>query len=237
MVWRIASEAEIMQQEQTLTQRAAVNDRQPSPAERQDTAGRDKELQLSRRVDWRFLLPDPRLRHLAYLGPKSGLLIQALRHFGEPFSVISWSDLPDYRPEIHPGFDLVIVHSPRAVDLQGIQAILKPGGYLYWEIERAKFGRRWRLRHFSSYVDPLASLNFDDIRVNWHRPNFDSCLEIIPLDDHDALRYVFARSKGNLSGQLQVAAGKFLTENDLLSRVVSSFSLVARKAPMDGSAR
>ena len=213
-----------------LTRKAEIEERQLSPQGHNHSAGRDKELQLSRRLDWRFLLPNPSLRHLAYLGPKEGLLLQALHHFSEPFSIISWPDLPDYRPGIHSGFDLAIIHSPRKVDLDGVHSILRDGGYLYWEIERTDSWKRWRLRHFKDYVAPLSRLGFDDIRVSWHRPDFDSCLEIIPLDDRDALRYVFTRHKGDWAGRIQVAGGKFLVETDLLSRVVTSISLVARKA-------
>jgi hypothetical protein len=225
-----------MQQEQLLTSEEVAGERQSSPLALHHTVARDQELQLSRRIDWRFLLPDPRLRHLAYLGPKKGLLLRALQHFSEPFSIISWPDLSDYRPGIHSGFDLAIIHSPRPVDLKGIHAILSPGGHLYWEIERSDLRQRLYLRHFRNYVAPLANLGFDDIRVCWHRPNFDSCLEIIPLDSNSALRYVFTRQKGNLTGRIQVAAGKFLVENDLLSRVVSCMSLVARKTPAAGDA-
>jgi hypothetical protein len=219
-----------MQQEQLLAQKVVVEGQEPSPVARLHAADRDKELQLVRRVDWRFLLPDPRLRHLAYLGPKNGLLLEALQHFSEPFSIISWSDLPDYRPGIHSGFDLAIVHSPRAVDLEGVHSIIGDGGYLYWEIDRSAWGQRWRMRHFRKYVTALTEVGFDDIRASWHRPNFDSCLEVIPLDDEIALRYVFSRHKGKLTGRIQKAAGKFLAENDLLSRFASSLSIVARKS-------
>lgn len=233
MVSLADSKTEIMQQEQVLTRKAVVEEGRSSPMARHHAARRDQDLQLVRRVDWRFLLPDPRLRHLAYLGPKKGLLLQALQNFSEPFSIISWSDLPDYRPSIHSGFDLAIVHSPKAVDLQGIHSILKDGGYLYWEIVRTDIGQRWRLRHFRDYVASLTEMGFDNIHVSWHRPNFDSCLQIIPLDKKFALHYVFRRPRRDLAGQIQVAAGKFLVENDLLSRVVSCISLVARKMTAD----
>lgn len=226
-----------MQQEQVLAQEPIVKQQEPSPVARPDDVGRDKELQLVRRIDWRFLLPDPRLRHLAYLGPKNGLLLEALQHFSEPFSIVSWSDLPDYRPEVHSGFDLAIVHSPWAVDPEGLHSLLGDGGYLYWEIDRSAWGQRWRMRHFRKYVTALAKVGFDDIRASWHRPNFDSCLEIIPLDDQIALRYVFSRHKGKLAGRIQVAAGKFLAENDLLSRFTSSLSIVARKSQSSEVAR
>jgi hypothetical protein len=220
-----------MQQERVLTRKAVIEERQSSSQTGDNAAGRDEDLQLSRRLDWRFLLPDPRLRHLAYLGPKESPLLQALQHFSEPFSIIAWSDLPDYRPGIHSGFDLVVMHTPRAVEFAGIHSILRDGGYLYWEIGRTHLAQRWRLRHFRNYVAPLTKLGFDDIRVSWHRPNFDSCLEIIPLDDKAALRYVFTGHKGDLTRQIQVAAGKLLVETALLSRVVTSVSLVARKTP------
>ena len=202
-----------MQQEQVLAQEPIDEQQEWPPVARPHSAGRDQELQLVRRVDWRFLLPDPRLRHMAYLGPKKGLLLQALQHFSESFSIISWSELPDYRPGIHSGFDLAIAHSPKTVDLEGIRSILSDGGYLYWEIDRSSWGRRWRMHHFRDYVTALEKLGFDDICANWHRPNFDSSLEIIPLDDEHALRYVLSGREGNAKGRIQVAAGRFLVRS------------------------
>ena len=38
----------------------------------------DALLQASRRVDWRFLLPDPNLGRVAYLGPRRGALLDSL---------------------------------------------------------------------------------------------------------------------------------------------------------------
>src|ERR1044071_531014 len=38
-------------------------------------------LQASRRVDWRFLLPDPNLGRVAYFGPARGALLESLRLF------------------------------------------------------------------------------------------------------------------------------------------------------------
>ena len=43
---------------------------QPSPASAPDAGDAlDELLQRSRRVDWRFLLPDPRLGNVVYFGP------------------------------------------------------------------------------------------------------------------------------------------------------------------------
>jgi hypothetical protein len=219
-----------MQQEPELIRETVIERGQSSSQTGHQSVGRDKELQLSRRLDWRFLLPDPRLRQLAYLGPEKGSLLQALQYFSDPSLIISWSDLSDYRPEVHSGFDLVIMHTPEPASLDKTHSIIRDGGYLYWEIERTNLNQPWHLQHFKDYVTPLASLGFDDIRVSWHRPDFDSCLEIIPLDKKVALRYVFTRHKGDLAGKIQVIAGKFLMKTDLLSRTATCISLVARKS-------
>lgn len=205
------------------------------------TIDRDSQLQTVRRLDWRFLWPDPRLGHVAYWGPAQSSLAKALEQFSDSLTILSSCE--EYttkqagvaqKPVQH--FDQVVVHSPQHSDLQKACRFLSPHGYLYWEIERTvrlatlrQFTQSGLLRHFRSYTTCLKAAGFVDIHVHWHRPNFERCLEIIPLDQTAALQYVFMRNSGNLPSQLLLRAGKLLVTTNLLASLVSSFSIVACK--------
>ncbi|CAN5421078.1 hypothetical protein BH10CHL1_BH10CHL1_45270 [soil metagenome] len=195
-------------------------------------AGRDSLLQASRRIDWRFLLPDPRLGRVAYCGPAKNSLVSALKQFSTTLTPFPLTAAGVPTPSNQPGFERVVLHSPTVSDLDCATKLLMPGGYLYWEIDRTK--KLAGLHHFRHYVGVLAQRGFDDIHVHWHRPNFEACLELIPLDQPNVLRYVFARSAGNLSGQLQMAVGRILLKTTLLARLVPCFSLVACKGQATG---
>ena len=54
------------------------------------------DLETSRRLAWRFLLPNPHLGRVAYLGPASGTLPRALREFCDSLTTIAPA-----RPTLH----------------------------------------------------------------------------------------------------------------------------------------
>lgn len=211
------------------------------PASQLSNMDRDSQLQMVRRLDWRFLLPDPRLSHVAYWGPTQNSLFQALEQFSDSLTILSHCEKystkqveVERKPE--QSFDCIVVHSPDQNDLQNVAQFLSPHGYLYWEIERVvrfvslrHFRQSGILRHFREYTTFLKDTGFVDIHVHWHRPDFERCLEIIPLDKPDALHYVFLRKSGSFPSQILLRAGKLLVTTNLLAPLVSSFSIVARK--------
>lgn len=190
---------------------------------------RDGQLQASRRIDWRFLLPRSQLHKVAYLGPDDGLLLQALKQFSESLIVIS----PPYYtlsvPSNDSDFNLAVLQSSSLADLGCVTSVLNDNGRLYWEICRTNWQERLRLRHFRDYIAALEHLGFYATQVNWHRPDFDSCLEIIPLDNPTALGYVFSRRPDDMAGQIKLATARSLSQLRLLPRLVPCLSIIARK--------
>jgi len=90
----------------------------------------DHDLQLARRIDWRFLLPEPYLRRVAYLGLETGTLPAALKHFSESFTIFSPS------AETAPAnFDLVVLRLRDVPNLTKANRLLVSGGFLYWEMK------------------------------------------------------------------------------------------------------
>lgn len=235
----------------SLVQRGIEEEKTTLLEKRARLSGRDSILQNIRRIDWRFLLPDPHLQRVALLGSSEGTLLKALKEFSDNLTIISSEDLRVDEENSQPDVDLVVLHSGRTSDLKRANSRLVKGGYVYWEIDRRSslrslremisrhgwagfFQRRiWLdglgLDHFRRYVTSLERLGFGSIRVYWHRPNFESCLEIIPMDDPVALNYVFSRSSGKISGRLKTAIGRSLMKNDVLGQLVPCLSLIAHK--------
>ena len=210
------------------------------------TADRDHRLQLVRRIDWRFLLPDPTLRVVALLGNGDKNLQNALQQFSQSLNVY------DPRTELTGtcDADLVVLCSSQMSDARYAVQMLKPGGSLYWELnhvpwsaahttgeahhERAQVDKPKKRHlihrpHFREYVAYTKRLNIDNAQVNWHRPNYDTCLEIIPLDDFSATRYVFSRETGGRMGQFKMRVGRMMLASGLLARFVPNLSIVGTK--------
>jgi hypothetical protein len=220
------------------------------------SANLNSRLQISRRIDWRFLLPDPELRRVAYIGSNEGNLFKVLKQFSESLSFIGPHNLETYKKEKNHSFDLVVAHSVSPALIKKGALLIKTNGCLYWELDRLqrfKFLKRenaakqrqmrelndydqWNcflgLRNARDYVICLEQLGLCNIELNWHRPNFDACLEIIPLSDSKALNYAFSKTRSNLAGKAKIIMGRSLKRSGLLPYVVPCFSLVACKSTL-----
>lgn len=180
----------------------------------------DALLQASRRVDWRFLLPDPNLGEVAYLGPAHGSLLESLRLFSAALTVTASATIHDRQPM---QFDVVVMLAPSDKRVKQGAELVKPGGFLYVEARR-----RWA-RSPAGYVSALRRLGFIEVAAYWHWPNFESCTEIIPLGDPVALVHALGRRRSGGATRLKSALGRGLVRMGLLPRLVPCFSLVARK--------
>jgi hypothetical protein len=192
-----------------------------------------------RRIDWRFLLPDPNLGRTAYLGPSSDTLLAALKPWCRSLTVVPLS--LDRDPDIGDAYELVVLRASNVAMLKQATPLVRPTGYLYWEVDRSptasgplgSVNQPWqealRLRDASRYCELVERLGFDDVRVSWHRPNFESCLEIVPLGEPMALRYCLSRRHARPSGRVKAAAGRSLMAVGLLTRMLSCISVVGRK--------
>jgi len=217
-----------------------------------DTAlkAREQIVQISRRIDWRFLLPQPELREVAFVGSGEEELIEALQHFSGSLKIFSSVVPGGVSAENRERFDVAVVNSANARAIQWAYEILKPGAYLYWEVKRGKSSESQseksfqpqnglmgaavrdsfpRFAHIRRYKEYLQEAGFREIVVHWHRPGFKNCKEIIPIEDSRALQYVFCRQQSSFSGRLKLWGGQFLNKSRLLPCIVPSFSLVAKR--------
>lgn len=192
----------------------------------------DSSLQLSRRLDWRFLLPEPRLQRVALFDAPQSLLARALQHFSEELAIFENADYARATD-----FDIVVLARPSLTLLTPAMKLLVPGGHLYAEVQHAW---RWRDEHklpthalrLPKIVDwqaELSRLGFAQIEAHWHRPTFEQAVQIIPLDDASAMDFVFKRRSEDLISQLKFATGRSLMNQAWLARLLQCVSLVARK--------
>jgi hypothetical protein len=189
----------------------------------------DALLQASRRVDWRFLLPDPNLGRVAYLGPRRGALLDSLRLFSAALVVGEATGVGGAQ------HDVVVAHAPSLGGLRHAAKLVRPGGFLYVEayglVHRRRLGHgfsRWP-RFAADYVTAIERLGLAEAAAHWHWPNFESCAEIVPLADQDALLLVMRRRRSGAGARLKSTLGRVLMRSGLFVRLAPCFSVVARK--------
>lgn len=194
-------------------------------------------LQKSRQLDWRFLLPDPRLGDVACLGTQRSGVQELLQLFSKSVTVIG------KRPRPCATYDLVVANSPTYETLQWTTKLVRPGGSLYVEAyggcRKAYSGRligflshstRPRLCCAADYVAALGQLGFDEVTAHWHWPNFERCQEIVPLGHNEAMLLFLSRRRGSTAGLLKASLARCLLRMRLLEHVLACFSLVARRS-------
>jgi hypothetical protein len=186
----------------------------------------DALLQASRRVDWRFLLPDPNLGQVAYLGPARGALIESLRLFSASLAVNEAADAQ---------YDVVVAHNPSLDALRRAAGLVRPGGFLYVEtygpLHRRRLRRgisRWP-RFAAEYVAAVERLGLAETVAHWHWPNFETCAEIVPLADPDAMLLALGRRRSGAGARLKSALGRALLWSGLFAQLAPCFSVVAHK--------
>ncbi len=207
----------------------------------------DLRLQIAKRLDWRFLFPDPNLGDVACVGPADKALLDALREFSTSLSVVGSRDARSRSEE----FDLLVACSVDVSEIRAAATLIKPQGNLYWEVDRGRWlkamvrtafaaisdreqpVRRWQ--DLMAVLDPasctaaLEQIGLTDIEVHWHRPDFAGCLEIIPLNDSSALEHLFRQRQGSAKDWLLSAVGRGLVKLKLLPHLVPCFSIIARR--------
>lgn len=194
-------------------------------------------LQASRRLDWRFLLPNPALARVAYRGPKQGALFASLRLFAEELTV-----LPDAGSAAQPAhYDVVVLCEPTPRVLQQAAQLVQAGGALYVEVHGPLWPAKWRRRspltlfqqprlwQPADYVQALTQAGFAAAHAFWFWPDFDHCTKIIPLADPVVLPYVFAPSTQprGAKGRLKAAYKQWLVQSGWLTIIQPSFGIVA----------
>ena len=204
------------------------------PALARVSPDQDALLQASRRVDWRFLLPDPDLGDTAYIGREEASLLDALRQFSRSLTILELQQSANAKP---PQFALVVARNASRGELRQAVDFTGAGGFVYVEVDKRSSqpsGRRpprndHSPRGVRGCLSFLQQLDLYDLQVYWHWPDFDACREIIPLRDRAAGLCSLGRRGGNLRARWKQRLGRVLLEAHCLERFVPCFSIVAQR--------
>ena len=131
-------------------------------------------------ADWRFLLPDAELGHVAILGRPRPELLRSLE-------VVATTVTPEH--DIEPGrtYDTVVAARSARRTVARALALLAPAGVL--RIERVKrLGRR-------GLVDLLRAQGFSPPELYWHRPNLTRTTVLVRLRDRSGAAAVLGLAR------------------------------------------
>lgn len=171
---------------------------------------------LTRRLDWRFLLPDSHLGRVAYVGHGQGLLLPALQLFADSLS------LPYEYPVGHQSADLLVAQGAAPAQLRAAMSRLAPGGVVYWEIKAVR-------RLFATDWMGLRRLGLEPINTFWHYPDFERCELIIPLTTPAPLAWLARRRFSTTDRRMLLRVARWFAGAPSLWRLLPSISVVARR--------
>ena len=193
----------------------------------------DELLHASRELDWRFLLPDPRLQRVAYVGAVRRKLVDSLRRFSASLTL---SETPPPWEGITSQYDVVVASNPTCKAMRWAATLVREGGHLYVRVSR---NRCWidplskpdgpRLRYVDDHLAVIKRLGFTEAAAYWHWPSFETCAEIVPLDQPEALEHFFSRRRKRGIARLKVTLGRGLIRLRMFQRLVACFSIVAQR--------
>lgn len=185
----------------------------PRLAPDRSSATRAETLHAIRRLDWRFLLPDPALGSVIYLGEGESDLLTALRAAGLDVTALTGEASGAAGASFATA--AMVNPSPREVALAA--TLLRPGGWLYAEVNGAHAARR--------LVGYLSGAGFASVQLHWHWPDFARCTRILPLDDAGALAYALLKGQSGAKGHVLA----WLTRSGALRWLARSISVVAQR--------
>ena len=202
---------------------------------------RDASLQVVRRLDWRFLLPEPRLDRVAYLGPGEDPLLSALRACSQSLAIVP--DDPDARGDgLRDGsFEVAVVQSPRPRALARAAALPRRGGWLYCELSRPAVWNLARLSRHRGARDAervrglpharalLEELGFGEVEAHWHYPDFERCAWLVPVDPPAAVAFFLARAGARPLPPLAARIGGRILAAGVAARALPCVSLIAHR--------
>ncbi|MEZ4713584.1 MAG: hypothetical protein R3A44_40730 [Caldilineaceae bacterium] len=194
-------------------------------------------LHLSRRLDWRFLLPDSTLGNVGYLGQVDAQLVRALAQFADRVSHATGDGAAKQ-------YDVMVVGLPTYAELAQAVSLVRPQGYLYIETSGLLWPKnftnikglrntftRWQLWSPQAHVRALTGLGMHNVTAYWCWPNFAACTRMTQLDDPAAHRFLFATTPSGrrLKRRAIHAAQKAVVTNRWLNALLPSVAIVAAK--------
>ena len=196
-------------------------------------------VEASRRIDWRFLLPNPSLGDVAAVGPVADTLTESLKLFCASLTLLGMERAHEERSDSL--FDVVVACDPSRAVVRRTATLIKPGGFLYLEargltslllsrrparLDALRKNTLWRAEVYASVLRPIG---FTDVQAHWHWPDFENCKMMIPLDNSAAIRHALDRGGRGLKARLRRGMGHILRWSGLLTWTVPCYSVLARR--------
>ncbi len=197
------------------------------------TVAHEALLQASRRIDWRFLLPTPDLGRVACICVTDADLLESLALFSASLDVADSTSAAG----LDAPYDLVVLRNPRREVIEAVPGLLRPGGWLYVEVETSIPSRHADApRSARGCARTLRRMGLVEVDTHVHWPDFASCRAIIPLDDVAAVRHGLAR--GRTSGARVVTRlAPLLAGTRQLALFVPCASAIGRQPEEAGEGR
>lgn len=177
-------------------------------------------LEWARRLDWRFLLADPRLGRVAVSGTPDPGLLAALGRFAGSVSVAGETPA-----------DVVVACRPSPEGLRAAIGRVAPGGSIVIELvgrPRARRGRGLTAASANAVAARLRRDGFVDVATYWTWPDHVSCAEIVPLDDPGLLQLALSRRRGDRSSRLKARLAGALLRAGLGAAIIPATTVVGR---------
>lgn len=203
-------------------------------------------LAAARRLDWRFLWPDPALGRVLVLGAASPDLLDALRREAAAVERPSgpWHEISGHPNLLAPADVLIVVLNASETAapalarriLAVVEAGLRPGGRVYIEVSGWRAGARPRRpMHPMAWVRGLSAGGLESVAAYAVWPDFERCQWLAPIAEPDAMRLAFGRGATDFPSRLAGAAARLALRVGLLPALLPRFCIVARR-PEEGSA-
>jgi hypothetical protein len=170
------------------------------------------------RLDWRFLLADPELDRVGYVGRREGGTLAMLRLLCRSVDVLDAGDPGSGGSDATEQYDVVVACAPSGAKLRRAAGRVRPGGTLVVETSGP-----------GGVVRRVSGFGFEDVRSYWHWPSFERCTRIIPLDDRMAVQCALSRSGRGIRAQAVAWLGQMLLKVGLLTWAVACVSVIGRR--------
>jgi hypothetical protein len=169
-------------------------------------------LAVARRVDWRFLLPDPALGRVAYLAPHEPAVAEAL-------GLVAADVALDVAATAQGAYDTAVLTGARREQASAAAAVLRPSGWLYAEATGAATG---------AWVHGLRAAGFVDVAAHWLWPDARACREIVPLE-RVALRHALGRRDPGARLRLRARGAGLVVRTGLFRYAVRHTAIIGRR--------
>ncbi len=182
-------------------------------------------LELWRRLDWRFLLPELPSGPIVCAGRPGDDLRSALPLLGSAVHHVTsdrdWDAVTGTS-------GLVVLVDPTPSQLGRAVAACRPGGWVYAEVRRSL--RRFRgPRTLLGWRRAFAAAGLESATAHWHARDIATCSRIIPVDAAGALRHLLGEPQGIRFGHVLAAVGLVTLQAGLFPAAIPEGSVIGRR--------